>query len=239
MSNETTDNKEDQYIILKILNIFLLCLVLIDKSIENNSFSDKSNSKSYESKLVKQADFQPSNDNDDYAKNYGREVPTISEKYTANKSKKPPEENLVSVYYIRYSAEKNQPEPDLVKVKRKAGKNLKQKIKVILKALIQGPNLQEQKSGISNSIPLDLAYHKKVKISKGVIHISFTKELGAKANINTLKDRIDQLTYSLLSIEEVKGIKLYIDYVPVRTIGEAKFPIPSILTKRTRKVISL
>lgn len=247
MSETTTNNQSDAYVILKILNVALLCLILIDKSIENNPKHIQGQQNSYELKLTKQADFQSAeetyDENLEYKENIEQEIPIISEKYIAKKTekkdKKTKEENLVNVYYIKKAENSIKNQTYLVKINKKSGKKLKEKIKTVLDSLVKGPTSKHRKHGVRTSMPMNLSYHKKVRFSKGIVHISFSRELGEDADINTLKDRIDQLTYSLLSIKKIKGIKLYINYIPVRTIGSEKFPIPSVLTKRTRKVIVL
>ncbi|MCG6168425.1 GerMN domain-containing protein [Leptospira sp. FAT2] len=147
----------------------------------------------------------------------------------------PSEKGELSLYFLKFYGKGNKSHSRLVKVLRlsKGG----DRVKLILNSLIAGPVSVEKEKGILNSIPQSLRYDSDYEIQNGVLKLSLSGDLERGAGPEILKDRIDQLTYSLMENLPIRGIQLSINGKFVRSLGGEGMPLPSLLTKNPRKIV--
>ncbi|WP_036096200.1 GerMN domain-containing protein [Leptospira weilii] len=147
----------------------------------------------------------------------------------------PTNQGELSLYFLKFYGKGSKSHSRLVKVLRlsKGG----DRVKLILNSLIAGPVSQEKEKGILNSIPQNLHYDEDYRIQEGVLQLSLSNDLEKGAGPEILKDRIDQLTYSLMENLPITGVQLKINGKFVRSIGGEGMPLPSLLTKNPRKIV--
>ncbi|AXR68506.1 GerMN domain-containing protein [Leptospira mayottensis] len=147
----------------------------------------------------------------------------------------PTDKGELSLYFLKFYGKGNKSHSRLVKVLRlsKGG----DRVKLILNSLIAGPVSQEKEKGILNSIPQNLHYDGDYRIEEGILKLSLSSDLERGAGPELLKDRIDQLTYSLMENLPIRGIQLRINGKFVRSLGGEGVPLPSLLTKNPRKIV--
>ncbi|EQA62893.1 GerMN domain-containing protein [Leptospira alexanderi] len=147
----------------------------------------------------------------------------------------PTDKGELSLYFLKFYGKGSKSHSRLVKVLRlsKGG----DRVKLILNSLIAGPVSQEKEKGILNSIPQNLHYDGDYRIEEGILKLSLSSDLERGAGPEILKDRIDQLTYSLMENLPIRGIQLRINGKFVRSLGGEGMPLPSLLTKNPRKIV--
>lgn len=149
-------------------------------------------------------------------------------------------ETLQGVYFLKFYQAGNRNYSKLVKVQRKVKGSLKKRIKMALKELKKGPNLDEQDKGVLSVLPQNFHYSKKMKLTEGILHISIDKSFQENAGKDLMQDRLDQLSHTLFEFKEIKGIKVYIDGKEMHSMGKDNLKVPSILARSNfRKVIYL
>ena len=151
----------------------------------------------------------------------------------------PASKNIESlyVYFLKFYGKGNKSHSRLARVARESGESTQKNIEIILNELIKGPNAEEKEKGILNAIPSKLLYSKDFVIQDGILRINLNDEFGYGAGPEILKDRIDQLTYSLLQIPEIRGISISIGNKKIHSLGGDGVPIPPVLVRNQRKVM--
>ncbi|MDV6235124.1 GerMN domain-containing protein [Leptospira ellisii] len=147
----------------------------------------------------------------------------------------PAQKGELSLYFLKFYGKGNKSHSRLVKVLRlsKGG----DRVRLVLNSLIAGPVVSEKENGILNSIPSGFNYDPDYKIEDGVLKLSVNGELERGAGPEILKDRIDQLVYSLMENLPIRGVQLRINGKSVRSLGGEGLPLPSLLTKNPRKIV--
>ncbi|PJZ55877.1 GerMN domain-containing protein [Leptospira barantonii] len=147
----------------------------------------------------------------------------------------PSEKGELSLYFLKFYGKGSKSHSRLVKVLRlsKGG----DRVKLVLNSLIAGPVSQEKEKGILNSIPQNLRYDADYRIEDGILKLSLSSDLERSAGPEILKDRIDQLTYSLIENLPIRGVQLRINGKFVRSLGGEGMPLPTLLTKNPRKIV--
>ncbi|EMJ95811.1 GerMN domain-containing protein [Leptospira alstonii] len=160
-------------------------------------------------------------------------VPSFENKSSATPI--PTNKGELSLYFLKFYGKGSKSHSRLVKVLRlsKGG----DRVKLILNSLIVGPVSQEKEKGILNSIPQNLHYDEDYRIEEGILKLSLSNDLERGAGPEILKDRIDQLTYSLMENLPIVGVQLRINGKFVRSLGGEGMPLPSLLTKNPRKIV--
>ncbi|XDD49058.1 GerMN domain-containing protein [Leptospira sp. WS92.C1] len=163
------------------------------------------------------------------------DTPVSSDAITKPSTPVPTEKGELSLYFLKFYGKGSKSHSRLVKVLRlsKGG----DRVRLILNSLIAGPVAAEKEKGILNSIPQDLSYHENYRIENGILQISLSGELERGAGPEILKDRIDQLIYSLMENLPIIGVQLKINGKSVRSLGGEGMPLPSLLTKNPRKIV--
>ncbi|TGJ98289.1 spore gernimation protein [Leptospira langatensis] len=143
----------------------------------------------------------------------------------------------VKLYYLKFFGKGNKSHSRLVEVKRKHTQG--DKVLFILKELTKGPSAEEKTQGVLNALPSKMDYSKEYAVENGILKLSLGPEFEAGAGPELLKDRVDEICYSLLENLDLKGIRLYINGKQVRSLGGVGLPIPEVLTKNPRKIAVL
>ncbi len=143
----------------------------------------------------------------------------------------------IKLYFLKFYGKGNKSHSRLVQVKRKHTSG--DKVQFILKELTKGPLTEEKAQGVLNALPSRLEYSKEYSVENGILKLSLNGEFETGAGPELLKDRVDQVCYSLLENLDLKGIRLYINGKQVRSLGGVGLPIPEVLTKNPRKIAVL
>lgn len=221
---------------------------MIDKTLQKKVYkptTNKFNSPvSHVANLKLSEDINSSQTNESTESENSSEVPVVRAENNINDlsefSFDEEAETLQGVYFLKFYQTGNKNYSKLVKVQRKVKGSLKKRIKLALKELQKGPNLDEQDKGVLSVLPQKFKYSKKMKLSEGVLHISLDKSFQENAGKDLMQDRLDQLTHTLFEFKEIKGIKVYIDGKEMHSMGKDNLKIPSVLARSNfRKVIYL
>lgn len=160
---------------------------------------------------------------------------TISE--SAGNQEVQHEPGEIELYFLKFYGKGNKSHSRLVRVKRRHTSG--DKVNFILKELSKGPDQDEKRSGVLNALPAKFSYSNEYSVENGILKLSLGSEFETGAGPELLKDRVDQLCYSLMENLNVKGIRLYINGKKVRSLGGVGLPIPEVLTKNPRKIAVL
>lgn len=160
-------------------------------------------------------------------------IPTVS----TPKKKDLVAEKTISVYFLKFFGSDQSAHTKLVKVTRKlSGSN---PVVSALDELKRGPSEQEREKGVLNAIPYNLKFNHDYHLNQGILEISVGSEIELGGSPSILRDRLDQLVYTLMEIEGVRGVKLKINEETVKSIGGDGLPIPEVMTRGQRKIIIL
>ncbi len=145
------------------------------------------------------------------------------------------EQSYLPIFFLKFYGQGKNSQSQLVKVTRQfAGGD---PIPFILSQLQTGPNAEEKSKGVLNSIPKKLKFDTNYKFEEGILHISFSKELGFGGSPEILKDRLDQICYSFIGNFGIRGVILYVGNTRLRSLGGDGMSLPDVLVKNPRKVI--
>ncbi|MCZ8239327.1 MAG: GerMN domain-containing protein [Leptospiraceae bacterium] len=143
-----------------------------------------------------------------------------------------------NVYFIKFFGNGTKAESRLVKVPRNIPQNT-DSIAYILNELKKGPREEEKSKGVLNAIPKQFSFSSNYKIMDGILHLNLSDSIEYGAGPQIIKDRLDQIAYSLIGIKGIRGIKITINGQAVSSLGGDGISLPVVLGKRDRKVISL
>ncbi|WP_367898757.1 GerMN domain-containing protein [Leptospira sp. WS58.C1] len=143
----------------------------------------------------------------------------------------------IKLYFLKFYGRGNKSHSRLVQIKRKFDQG--DKILFIMKELTKGPSAEEKTQGVLNALPNRMEYSKEYSVENGVLKLYLGPDFEAGAGPELLKDRVDQICYSILENSDLRGIRLYINGKQVRSLGGVGLPIPEVLTKNPRKIATL
>ncbi len=246
MSQEFQTNSSKSF--LYYLSFILIGLILIDKSFHRKSY--KPNVQRLQSPISHVTNFElPEETNSSSVRetqdseNTPSDLPIVKAENNLSglsEFSDKETESLQGIYFLKFYQTGNKNYSKLVKVQRKVKGSLKKRIKLVLKELRKGPNLDEQDKSVLSVLPQDFQYSKKMKLADGVLHISLHSSFQENAGKDLMQDRLDQLSHTLFEFKEVKGIKVYIDGKEMHSMGKDNLKIPSVLARSNfRKVIFL
>ena len=144
----------------------------------------------------------------------------------------------VNIFFIKFFGNGTKAESRLVKVPRIIPKN-KDTVQYILNELKSGPREEEKSKGVLNAIPNQFSFNSNYKIEDGILHLDLSDSIEFGAGPQIIKDRLDQIAYSLIGVKGIRGIKITINHKTVSSLGGDGIPLPVVLGKRDRKVISI
>ncbi|GBF49186.1 sporulation and spore germination [Leptospira ryugenii] len=168
------------------------------------------------------------------------QIPEINfpeEGFAKGKKKIQVNAGFVPIYFLKFYGQGKHSQSNLVKVMREFSGG--DPIPFVLEQLQIGPIAEEKQKGILSAIPKRMRYESQYRLEDGILHLSFSKELGIGGSPEILKDRLDQITFSLVGNYGIKGVVLYIDNLRLRSLGGDGMSLPDVLVKNNRKVILL
>ncbi|MDZ4727224.1 MAG: GerMN domain-containing protein [Leptospira sp.] len=139
------------------------------------------------------------------------------------------------IYFLKFYGQGKNSQSQLVKVIRQFPGG--DPISFILSELLRGPSPEEKTKGVLNSLPKRIKFDTNYKLDEGILHVSFSKELEFGGSPEILKDRLDQICYSLIGNFGIKGVILYVGNKRLRSLGGDGMSLPDVLVKNSRKVI--
>ncbi|MEQ9363230.1 MAG: GerMN domain-containing protein [Leptospirales bacterium] len=139
----------------------------------------------------------------------------------------------VYLYFIRFRNSRS----ELVRVSRPASsfklqENGELSIKEVLAQLKRGPTPHE--AGLINAFDRRVAI-KAVRLNRenGMLELDLNEAIG-RLGQHVIRDRLDQLAFTLTQFSEVGGVRLRVNGEVVRTVGSQGFPVPPILRPSNR-----
>ncbi len=153
-------------------------------------------------------------------------IPDVSDNFLAEAQKK-----TAIVYYVRFNRKGSKYRTELVKVSRSSGTSVRSKVMTVLKALIKGPEMEETEDGLFTTIPKDLKVHKRFKLKNNILHISFTDTLLSGAGTEIIRHRLHQVSHSLLSIEGITGVCIYVNHQKIESILGSEISLPKVVNR--------
>ncbi|MCC5815668.1 MAG: GerMN domain-containing protein [Leptospira sp.] len=144
----------------------------------------------------------------------------------------------VNVYFIKFFGTDNKAQSRLVRVPRLVPTNT-DPILYILAELKKGPRPEESSKGVLNAIPDTFSYSKNYKITDGILHLDLSGSFEYGGGPEIIRDRLDQLTHSLVGINDIRAIRFTIDRKKVTSLGGDGIPLPDVMGKRDRRITTL
>ncbi|MCE9500250.1 MAG: GerMN domain-containing protein [Leptospira sp.] len=166
------------------------------------------------------------------------QIPTVEIEENTGMSEQNDSSDLISVYYLKFYGKGNKSHSRLAKVTRPSLGSPEQNVHAVLDELIHGPNTEEKEKGILSAIPKNMTYSRNLKLQNGILYLNLNKTIESGAGPELMKDRLDQLTHSLLDLKGIRGIKLFIDNKKINSLGGDGIPVPEILVKIPRKIMN-
>ena len=232
MANKDPQDNSFLYILFTVL----LILTLFEKSSVRQDLLDKVSQKTSLKNYSHEADLNeipvsedlPEIDNELYIAELEDDDIHIESSDIPNDS--------VTIYFLKFYGQGQKSHSRLISVNRTLTDNT---VQSVLDQLINGPTENEKKKGVLSAIPNNILYDRNYTIKNKVLHISFSGKIEYGAGPDLMNDRLDQIIYTLLELEDIDGIKLYIDGKKVSSIGGDGISLPNILTRRERRIMNL
>lgn len=143
----------------------------------------------------------------------------------------PPE--FVYLYFIRFRNSKS----ELVRVRRPPSSfrltaDGRLNLAEVIAALKQGPGTRE--AGLINAVDRGLEIKSiRLNAENGLLELDVNERIG-RLGKHVIRDRLDQLAFTLTQFSEVGGVRLLVNGKPVQTIGSQGFVVPAILRPTDR-----
>ena len=168
----------------------------------------------------------------------GLDLPEISERTVDKPSGKDP--NLVGmktsgVFFLKFTTKGKRVTSTLIRVSRPLKGRLKDRIWAVLGELAKGPGPEESSKGIISGFPPGFKFRKKIKLSEGILYISLPRSFEEETGGELMKDRLDQLVFTLTDFPEVRGVVILIEEKRVRFLGTDMYEIPDLIRRGDRK----
>lgn len=126
------------------------------------------------------------------------------------------EKKEVVLHFIRFRGGKS----ELVRVVRKLDEPAGPR--EVLELLREGPRGEKGLINAFDSVIHDL------RIENGIAIVDLDERVG-RMGPRVIRDRIDQITATLMQFPQIKGVKLLVNGRPVQTLGSEQLEIPSVL----------
>lgn len=144
----------------------------------------------------------------------------------------PVAEESFYLYYLRFKGNRlKNAHTELVRVQRPLPEG-EVSLMDIIKKLQEGPLSGERGllNAFDGSIKVTDAY-----VDQGVAYVYVDKAVG-RMGAHIIRDRLDQLTYTLTQFPQVSSVKLLVEGSPVQILGEAQVSLPELLRTGGREV---
>jgi spore germination protein GerM len=143
------------------------------------------------------------------------------------------------IYFLKFNSRGKHVTSSLVKVSRTLKGNLKKRVWNALEELARGPTGEEESKGVISGLPDGFGFTKKIRLKDGILSIALPEEFEENTGKDLMKDRIDQLVYTLMEFPEIKGVKLNIEGKSSPYMGSDNLSVPGILVKAERRVLKI
>ncbi len=144
----------------------------------------------------------------------------------------------VSIYFIKFFGKDTKATSRLVKVSRTLPPG-RDPVLFVLEELKKGPRPDEKTRGVLNSLPDTFTYSKDYRIQDGILYLDLGSSIEYGGGPQVLRDRLDQISYSLIGVAGIKGIWITIERRKVSFLGGDGVPLPEVLEKTERKITTL
>jgi spore germination protein GerM len=206
--------------------IVLVVLVVLDKgtSLEfSNGFSFQKSNYSFKNSMINLPEITED----------PMEVGTNQKKFSKHKT------TQQGIYFLKFNSRGKHVTSSLVKVSRTLKGSLKKRVWKALEELAKGPTGEEESKGVISGLPPGFEFTKKIRLQDGTLHITLPEEFEENTGKDLMKDRIDQLVYTLMEFPEVKGVKLNIEGKNSNYLGSDNLNIPGVLVRTERRVLKI
>ncbi|TGL37314.1 GerMN domain-containing protein [Leptospira perdikensis] len=139
------------------------------------------------------------------------------------------------VYFLKFYGTGKNSQSQLVKLSREFPGG--DPIPFLFQELTKGPNAEEKGKGVLSALSKRIRMEPNYRLENGILHISVSEDLSYGGSIEILKDRLDQISFTLVGNFGIKGVILYTNGERIRTLGSDGLTIPEVLAKTQRKVI--
>jgi len=143
------------------------------------------------------------------------------------------------IFFLKFNSRGKHVTSSLVKVSRTLKGSLKKRVWNALEELAKGPTGEEESKGVISGLPPGFEFTKKIRLRDGILHITLPEEFEENTGKDLMKDRIDQLVYTVMEFPEVKGVKLNVEGKNSAYMGSDNLNIPGVLVKTERRVLKI
>lgn len=164
----------------------------------------------------------------------GLQVPEIPEPDFGKKTSEI-SNSRVGIYFLKFTTRGRKVISTLIRVKRPSKGTLKQRVWGVLSELEKGPSEEESGNGVLSGFPSGFRFYKKLKLKNGILTINLPKSFEEDTGKELMRDRLDQLAFSLFEFPEIRGILLMVEGNRVRFLGEDSLEIPDLIQRSERK----
>nr|WP_232373641.1 GerMN domain-containing protein [Leptospira chreensis] len=139
------------------------------------------------------------------------------------------------VYFLKFYGTGKNSQSQLVKLSREFQGG--DPIPFLFQELTKGPNPEEKGKGVLSALSKRIRMEPNYRLENGILHISVSEDISYGGSMEILKDRLDQISFTLVGNFGIKGVVLYTNGERIRTLGSDGLTIPEVLAKSQRKVI--
>lgn len=157
---------------------------------------------------------------------------SISE--TRSPEKERPSE--IPIYFLKFNKENSETGTELVRVLRKLPSNVDVGI-YALKELQKGPTKEERQRGIVSAIPKRFSILDSKRNKNGIYYLKLSEDFQANGSPSIVRDRLDQLTYTILESTTSTKLKLSLGEESVAAGMEDGDSFPEYLKKSNRRIL--
>lgn len=166
------------------------------------------------------------------------EIPQITlpeDRFPGGGKKIEAESGWIPLYFLKFYGSGKNSQSQLVKLSREFPGG--DPVSFVLQELTKGPNPEEKTKGVISAIPKRIKMDPVYRIDQGVLHLSLSEEITIGGSHEILKDRLDQLVFSLVGNYGISGVILYTNGERLRSFGSDGLGLPSVLVRNQRKVL--
>ncbi|TGL90432.1 spore gernimation protein [Leptospira congkakensis] len=142
---------------------------------------------------------------------------------------------FLPVYFLKFYGTGKNSQSQLVKLSREFPGG--DPIPFLFQELTKGPNAEEKGKGVLSALSKKVRMEPNYRLEDGILHISVSEDISYGGSMEILKDRLDQISFTMVGNFGIKGVILYSNGERIRTLGSDGLSIPEILAKSQRKVI--
>ncbi|EMJ86902.1 GerMN domain-containing protein [Leptospira meyeri] len=139
------------------------------------------------------------------------------------------------VYFLKFYGTGKNSQSQLVKLTREFPGG--DPIPFLFQELTKGPNPEEKGKGVLSALSKRVRMDPNYRLENGILHLSISEDIHYGGSMEILKDRLDQISFTMIGNFGIKGVVLYSNGERIRSLGSDGLTIPEVLAKSQRKVI--